>query len=274
MAHPWMNQGTGASSGASFQGVLDDYTTGLWGAYSVSRKLLTTYSGALIRVRRSSDSTEQDINPLANGELDVASLLSFCGAGNGFITKVYDQLDIADLVQATAGTQPQIVASGVLCVNDLDLPAMQGASKRVANTFASTMTLPITVYSNSVPTTAAAFELLWGIEGSNRWFGKTSTNRIYAENGRMTTFTVSAVNYVFCYCYGGFGLDQLYIDGVNRYASGPSNALSGATSNGIAWGAMYSGSNPWNGKMTDLVVYNAVHDGTTITEISAALALS
>jgi len=175
---------------SGFAGVLDDYTASLWGAYSVSRKLLTDYNGALIRVRRSSDSTEQDINALANGELDVDSLLSFCGAGNGFVTKVYDQLDLADMVQATAGAQPQIVASGALCVNNLGLPAMQGASKRLTATFASTMTLPVAVYANAAPSTAAAFELLWGIADSSRWFGKTSAQRMYAENGRMTTFTI------------------------------------------------------------------------------------
>ena len=45
-------------------------------AYSL-RKLRAAYSGAAVRVRRSSDNTEQDIAFDANGNLDTSSLLSF-----------------------------------------------------------------------------------------------------------------------------------------------------------------------------------------------------
>lgn len=65
-----------------------------------------------IRVRRSSDSTEQDIG-FSGNSLDTASMLSFCGAGDGFITKIYDQTGNGfDAVQATAANQPKIVSSG------------------------------------------------------------------------------------------------------------------------------------------------------------------
>lgn len=88
--------------------------TGALAAYSVSQVLRDAYSGSLIRVRRSSDSTEQDIGS-SGGLLDVASLLSFCGAGNGFITTVYDQSGNShNLVQTTVANQPQIVTSGAL----------------------------------------------------------------------------------------------------------------------------------------------------------------
>lgn len=83
-------------------------------AYSVSRQLRTAYAGSAIRVRRSSDDAEQDIG-FSGGVLDTASLLSFVGAGDGFITTVYDQSGNAEnSTQSTAAGQPQIVASGVL----------------------------------------------------------------------------------------------------------------------------------------------------------------
>ena len=63
--------------------LLDTYT-GAAVAYSL-RQLRTAYTGAAIRVRRSSDNAEQDIN-FIGGDLDTASLLTFCGANNGFIT--------------------------------------------------------------------------------------------------------------------------------------------------------------------------------------------
>lgn len=67
------------------------------------------------RVRRSSDNTETDIG-FVGLDLDTASLLAFVGAGDGFITRLYDQADVAvDAVMATASQQPYIVQSGVLC---------------------------------------------------------------------------------------------------------------------------------------------------------------
>jgi hypothetical protein len=82
-------------------------------AYSL-RKLRAAYAGSAIRVRRSSDNTEQDIGFVAE-QLDTVSLLAFCGVGNGFVTTWYDQSENGrNATQATAANQPQIVSSGVV----------------------------------------------------------------------------------------------------------------------------------------------------------------
>tara|TARA_R110000868_G_scaffold172688_2_gene408623 strand:- start:1303 stop:2160 length:858 start_codon:yes stop_codon:yes gene_type:complete len=82
-------------------------------AYSL-RKLRTTYSGSAIRVRRSSDNTEQNFG-FINNVLNTSSLLTFCGIGNGFITTWYDQSGNGnDATQSTAFNQPQIVSSGAM----------------------------------------------------------------------------------------------------------------------------------------------------------------
>lgn len=95
--------------------LLDTYT-GAAVAYSL-RQLRTAYTGAAIRVRRSSDNAEQDIN-FVGGDLDTASLLTFCGAGDGFVTTWYDQSGNAnDATQATAASQCQIVSSGSLILD-------------------------------------------------------------------------------------------------------------------------------------------------------------
>lgn len=84
-------------------------------AYSL-RKLRTAYSGNAIRVRRSSDNAEQDFGFVAN-VLDTASLLTFVGANNGFVTTWYDQSGNANNVrQTTAIRQPLIVSAGVVNV--------------------------------------------------------------------------------------------------------------------------------------------------------------
>lgn len=93
--------------------LLLDLFTGAAVAYSL-RKLRTAYSGACIRVRRSSDNTEQDIG-FTNNVLNTTTLLEFCGAGSGFVTRWYDQSGNAnDGIQATATQQPQIVSSGTV----------------------------------------------------------------------------------------------------------------------------------------------------------------
>ena len=103
-------------------GLLDDYPSAS-AAYSV-RALNSAYTGALLRVRRSSDNAEQDIYAMANGDLDTASLLTFVGAGDGFVVTWYDQSGNGlNATNATAANQPQIVASGVL-ITDGSQPSL------------------------------------------------------------------------------------------------------------------------------------------------------
>ena len=69
--------------------LLDTYS-GAAAAYSL-RLLDSTYTGSAIRVRRSSDNTEQDIGFNVFGELDTVALAAHCGSNDGFVSKFYDQ---------------------------------------------------------------------------------------------------------------------------------------------------------------------------------------
>jgi len=81
-------------------------------AYSL-RKLSSSYLGYACRVRRSSDNATQDIGFTAGGDLDAASLLSFTGSGDGFISIWYDQSGNGlDLTQTDITKQPRIVSAG------------------------------------------------------------------------------------------------------------------------------------------------------------------
>ena len=92
--------------------LLDTYPVAA-AAYSL-RRLSSTYTGNAIRVRRSSDNAEQNIGFVGN-VLDTASLLTFCGAGNGFVTTWYDQSGSGiDVAQSTATLQPMIIVAGAL----------------------------------------------------------------------------------------------------------------------------------------------------------------
>jgi hypothetical protein len=110
-------------SGGGFVGAFDSPLAAPWRAYSL-RRLLSAYSGPLVRVRRSSDDTTLDIGYNSDGTLDTVSLLAFTGANNGFVDRWYDQTGGGKhLEQGTLTAQPSIVTAGV--VNTLDsLPAV------------------------------------------------------------------------------------------------------------------------------------------------------
>lgn len=102
--------------------LLLDVYSGAAAAYSL-RKLRTAYTGNAIRVRRSSDNTETDIGFVSN-QLDTATLLTFCGAGNGFVTTWYDQSGNGwNAIQTTTANQPQIVSTGVI-ITDNSKPSL------------------------------------------------------------------------------------------------------------------------------------------------------
>jgi hypothetical protein len=111
----WTNEVTLILAGSPSPLLLD--TLGLTtpiAAYSMGRQLRAAYTGKAFRVRRSSDNTEQDIG-YVSGAVDSASLLTFCSATDGFVTKIYDNTANGfDLVQTTTGDQPQVVSSGSL----------------------------------------------------------------------------------------------------------------------------------------------------------------
>jgi hypothetical protein len=86
-------------------------------AYSV-RKLSSTYSGSALRVRRSSDNTEQDIG-FDGLDLDIAALANFVGPDSGFVTKWYDQSgNNNDSFNTVGVTQPRLVNGGVIEVQN------------------------------------------------------------------------------------------------------------------------------------------------------------
>ena len=122
--------------------LLDTYT-GASVAYSL-RKLRTAYTGSAIRVRRT-DLAEQDIGFVSN-QLDTASLLTFCGAGNGFVTTWYDQSGNArNATNATALNQPKIVNAGAL-IEQNSKPSIlfDGSTNRLGTAY--TLTYPFSMF--------------------------------------------------------------------------------------------------------------------------------
>lgn len=91
---------------------VDPVTMGI-AVYSL-RRAVPSYAGKCIRVRRTSDNAEQDIDFTAStGFLDEAALTSFVGANSAYVTTWYDQSGNGyNATNTNAASQPQIVASG------------------------------------------------------------------------------------------------------------------------------------------------------------------
>jgi hypothetical protein len=70
-----------------------------------------------MRVRRSSDNQEQDIN-FSSGVVDTTAIATFVGAGNnGFVHTWYDQSSNALDITSAASTQGQICSNGIVNVD-------------------------------------------------------------------------------------------------------------------------------------------------------------
>lgn len=82
-------------------------------AYSVTRQLSSSITNCLT-IRRSSDNTELDIG-FVGGNLDTTTLLSFVGANDGYVSKIYDQSgNNRHVTQTTLTKQPILVSGGTL----------------------------------------------------------------------------------------------------------------------------------------------------------------
>jgi hypothetical protein len=148
-------------------------------AYSL-RSLRSTYTGNAIRVRRTSDNTEQDIG-FASGNLDTISLLAFCGVSNGFVTTWYDQSGNANnVVQTTAANQAQIVSSGsVILQNSKPTMLFDG----VNDSFLSTVAVdPLFITAVNSPNTTGVYKTLMGADAS----GVTAAGSIYFQYSDLT----------------------------------------------------------------------------------------
>jgi len=127
--------------------LLVDYP-GAAAAYSLRNLIDTTTS--VVRVRRSSDNTEQDFSA---AEITDGTLTTFTGANDGFVTTWYDQSgNNVNVVQATATTQPQLVDSGVVC-NYIGIPIVKfsetgafGINKNLKTTSENIIPQPVSYF--------------------------------------------------------------------------------------------------------------------------------
>ena len=241
-------------------GLLDDYPSAE-AAYSL-RALNSAYTGAAIKVRRSSDNSEQDINLLYDGSLNTDSLLDFVGSGSGYVTTWYDQSGNGiNANQSSASKQPIIASSGVISTLN-GKPAMQFISSFV-------MDLNLTQYpftSGGSATEKSIFAVAENNATANQnLYNIADTRDIYAityNRSANNTYAFLGANYG---TIGGNITGQNIISSLaispssktfNNTVEGVSSNLVRANFNDISIGSR-GGSYPMDGNIQEMIMYES-----------------
>jgi hypothetical protein len=165
-------------------GLLDAYG-GAAAAYSL-RRLSANYTGPVVRVRRSSDSTEQDFTAT---QVSDGSLVAFVGAGNnGFVRTWYDQSGNGiHAGQTTTSLQPKIVDSSSGLITVSSKPAISIAS---GNTLTFTTSNLAGAYLDlTIVATITSYSGAGSI-----FLGSQSTSNTYWQFGTSNSFFVQGDN--------------------------------------------------------------------------------
>ena len=170
----------------TLSGGVDDFSLlqsfpGASAAYSLQD--INGQVGNVVRVRRSSDNAERNFT--ANGVTD-GELISFCGAGDGFVTTLYDQSGSGnDATQTTAASQPQIVDSGALVTDSNGNPSLDfdGVDDFLENSASIALTSQSTFILSEIDYTAPAFCGGFSQSDSNEDFSRADLHIPLLRNG-------------------------------------------------------------------------------------------
>ena len=225
-------------------------------AYSL-RKLRTAYSGNAIRVRRSSDNAEQNIGFVSN-VLDTASLLTFVGANNGFVTTWYDQSGAArNATNATAINQPNIVTAGVVEIQNSKPSLYYDGTKKLGTSYV--LTYPFSMFKIAKRLSTGLLGLVATQRVGNITAGNFAT---YNASGFLTLRhpTVIDANIAdtanLFLGYSGRVGNIGYV-GINNSALNNSATLTVTqyTQNVGIGGALASADRLWNGYISEVIMY-------------------
>ena len=216
------------------------------------RKLRSAYAGNCIKIRRSSDSTELDIG-FSGNNLDIDALLAFVGTGSGTVSTWYDQS--GNGLNATSTARPILVSSGVLQKQN-NRPALSFTTTQNMVAAGVTVPQPLTQYAVATPSTAS-FTLMVGSTSGDQAFwmeGNVVRTRSVATNlfnialpTPLNTFNV--INGVWNGSSSSVGANLGRINGT----------LGSDGISGLEIGSWKSGSNKFNGFLSELIIYPAAH---------------
>lgn len=250
----------------------DDITgapvVGAWGL----RKLVTTHTGAVVRIRDTTGGAEQDVGLGADGWLDT-----FTVTGNAAVVTLYDQSGNANhLTQSDTTKQPLIVRPGVSFsgrpsirfdgsndfLRDFDsgtakaymvaypVIAVEAAGRGIGGNWAVVAGIPHIAGLNTSPYDR------WSLR---KYFGSNNTMQIALTNATTTTSNFSLPEMAFQKSIGTTFIAtyaDVVLDG-SRSMTGPSDAGVAVTypnATGVMLGANGAGSECFGGEITSLVI--------------------
>lgn len=225
-------------------------------AYSL-RKLRTAYSGSAIRVRRSSDNAEQDFGFVAN-DLDTVALLTFCGAGNGFVTTWYDQSGNArNATNATAINQPNIVTAGVVEVQNSKPSLYYSGTKKLGTSYVLTYPFSMFAIAKRLVTTVqglVATQRVGSLSAGNFAF-YTESSALVLRHPVVIQASIADTANLFLGYSGRVG--NIGYVGINNSALNNSTTLTVTqyTQNVGIGGALASADRLWNGYISEVIMY-------------------
>lgn len=235
-------------------------------APSIPRRLTTSYTGSLIRVRRSSDNTEQDFGYNGSNELDTTSLLTFCSGTDGFVVTVYDQSGNGrNLTQSTASLQPQIVSGGTIYTGANSKPECRfdGSNDRMTATSWS-LVAPMTVFMVAKQITWGTGYMLDGTSANGMaltGITSTPTLRIFLGAASVSNSGLAV---------GTPGLMTMIWNTTSRFQVNANAEVTGGdgtsrTPGGVSLGSAGSAANFYNFGFQEMVIYSGEKNSTDRT---------
>lgn len=261
---------------AAFTGVLDGISN-VAAAYSL-RKLRSAYSGSSARVRRSSDSTEQDIGFASDGEFDSGAFSSFVGGGTGYVKTWYDQSGNGrDVAMTTTGDQPTLASNAVGGRHALLATNSPSATISLKGTWSLSADNRTFIAAVSPTTTSQQNAMLFDSASGNRVTLIISSDPgrwgIYTESPEYTNYAISAFSATAQ--IASFVLDST--NGASIRVNGSALTLSTTTIQQEQIGSpslfnRYSGSAPYRGYCAEFIILNGVISSTNHNTIGSNMA--
>lgn len=199
---------TWKGAAAPYVGPFDGYTAtqGLW---DINVRLLSSYTGNLITVRRSSDNATNSFTYVsATGKLDTNAITAWSGSDSVYITTVYDQSGGSlNFTQSDTSKQPKLINAGTFY-------SINGEPCMVKSSDASYLISSVTGVKNTwniitvAKSTTASPEVGYLFEAGTeyRTFGSTVLGPSYFLAGDYTLFASS------------YGSVPVYIDDTSSYS--------------------------------------------------------
>jgi hypothetical protein len=239
--------------------VLDVYPTAS-AAYSLRLLRGAFYTSNAIRVRRSSDNTEQDIGFTTSGNLNTTALTSFVGAGNGFIVTWYDQSgNAANATQATQANQPQIVSSGSVLLQGANPTILFNGTSNFMDAAGVTTGNPKSIFVSTKNNYIGTLEkvLFDSVNTNQALLYKDPTNLIGIGFGTFITTTYTATtNFILYSVLHNSTTSNAYVNSANQIITNQNlgtNAFAGLRIGAVRGAASLY----YSGNISEFIVYGS-----------------